>query len=49
MHPYITQSLVQEHIKESQRQAAAIRRVSAARASQRRTARRFAHRTTRGA
>jgi hypothetical protein len=53
MNPCITQSLVQDHISESRRQAAAARRASVARASQRRpgndTARRSGHRVVRGA
>jgi hypothetical protein len=53
MNPYITQSLVQDHIRESRQQAAAARRASAARASQRRpgndTARRSGRHVVRGA
>jgi hypothetical protein len=53
MNPYITQSLIQDRISESRRQAEASRRASAARASQRRpgndTARRSGRRVVRGA
>jgi hypothetical protein len=40
MNSYTTQSLVQDHIRESREQAAATRRASAARTSQRRAIRR---------
>jgi hypothetical protein len=40
MNPYTTESLVQDHIRESRQQAVAARRASAARASLRRAIRR---------
>jgi hypothetical protein len=51
MHPFTTQALVWDHIRESRQQAAAARRASAARGSQRKAAHasRRSHRVARGA
>ena len=51
MYPFTTQTLVWDHIKESRQQAAAARRASAARHSQRKAAHasRRIHRVARGA
>jgi len=51
MYPFMTQTLVWDHIRESRQQAAAARRSSAARNSQRKTAQtsRRSHRLVRGA
>jgi hypothetical protein len=51
MYPFTTQALVWDHIKESRQQAAAARRSSAVRNSQRKTDRtsRRSHRLVRGA
>jgi hypothetical protein len=48
MNTYVSQSLVQEHIRESRQQAAAARKVRAARGIKTH-ARWFGHRTVRGA
>lgn len=51
MHTFATQALVWDHIRESRQQAAAARRASAARGSQRKAAHasRRSHRVARGA
>ncbi|MGH3257901.1 MAG: hypothetical protein ACRDOU_21330 [Streptosporangiaceae bacterium] len=51
MHPFTTQALVWDHIRESRQQAAAARRASAVRGSQRKAAHasRRSHRVARGA
>jgi hypothetical protein len=49
MNPYTTQSLVQDHVRESRQQATAARRASAARAWKRRAIRRSGRRLVRGA